>query len=135
MVIARALFDSKNSPEYRVVSAIETGDIRIAVSDDSLSELSRVVRYDDIRERMTSPILALEIGLYIGVMGDFCTPERHEWPSMGDRKDWWVLDLAFDSGADYIVTDDGDFSEVGKLGLEAITPSQLLEEVHDEEVD
>lgn len=135
MIIARALFDSRNSPEYRVVSAIETGEVRIAVSDDSLSELSRVVRYGDIREKMTSPVLALEIGLCIGVMGYFCTPERHEWPSMRDSKDWWVLDLALDSGADYIVTDDNHFSEVDELGFEAITPSQLLEEIHDEEAD
>jgi predicted nucleic acid-binding protein len=42
-----------------------------------------------------------------------------------DRKDWYVLDLAFDSGADYLVTRDQGFDPARDF-FEILTPPELL---------
>jgi predicted nucleic acid-binding protein len=48
---------------------------------------------------------------------------------MPDEKDWWVLDLAYDSAADHIVTNDGHFLDRAErlrvYGFDVLTPEQL----------
>lgn len=61
-------------------------------------------------------------------MGTMFHPRRLDWPSLSDPSDGWLLDLAYNSGADYIVTYDQaarDAAEV--LGFASVFPEDLLE--------
>lgn len=69
-----------------------------------------------------------------GVVDYICSVSNHReiyylWrPFLRDPKDDLVLELAVESEADYIVTHNlKDFAEVGRFGLEAITPAEFLE--------
>jgi predicted nucleic acid-binding protein len=64
-------------------------------------------------------------------MGDLYRPRRYDWPSLRDPNDRWVLDLAFESGADFVVTWDPDLLEYTRdrgvpHGFDVLTPSRLL---------
>lgn len=52
---------------------------------------------------------------------------HYEWPSLSDIKDWYLLDLLFDSGADALVTEDKQILKAGRfLKLEVLRPDELL---------
>jgi predicted nucleic acid-binding protein len=40
---------------------------------------------------------------------------RYDWPSLKDKKDWYLLNLLFDSGADGLITQDQRVLEAGKF--------------------
>jgi len=54
-------------------------------------------------------------------------PIRRDWPSIPDQNDGWMLDLAFEATADFIVTWDRHLldSEL-PFHIEVLKPSQLL---------
>ncbi len=68
-------------------------------------------------------------------MGILHHPRKYDWPIMPDPKDRWLLDLAFELRADYIVTRDRHFldivPELSKLGFAVLTPPGLLGELAD----
>jgi predicted nucleic acid-binding protein len=60
-------------------------------------------------------------------MGELYWPRRQDWPSLVDQKDWWALDLAWASEADFIVTRDKAILRAGKkLKLAVLEPPELL---------
>lgn len=104
-----------------------TGGVRLALSDDFLSELTRKVQDPNVEGRIESVGLAFEIALDLAFMGYHHHPRRYPWRALRDPNDRWVLDLAFDSGADYIVTWDRDLlDDAPPLGFEVRLPPQLL---------
>lgn len=111
-----------------MLDAVATGDVRMAISDDQLSELVRVVGYEELETRIGRPVRAFEVALDLGTMGFMYHPRRLDWPSLRDAKDGWIFDLAHASGADYIVTYDEDVHDAAlELGFKAILPEELLE--------
>ena len=110
------------------VRAIASGEATLAISDDYLSELVRVMGYPEIEERIERPVRAFETALDVGAMGVMYHPRRLDWPTLRDVGDNWVFDLAYESGADYIVTIDRDIRDAAsELGFNAIYPGDLLE--------
>ncbi len=127
MVIIAALVGREDASSHLLLSAVETGDVRLALSDEGLRELHRVTRYSKVEAMIPSPARALRIGQAMGTMGKLHHPRRLEWPSVLDRGDWWILDLAFESGADYVVT--GNERHLGParvLGFEVLTPQETI---------
>lgn len=136
MVVLAAIFGSEGGASARVLRAVATGEARLAISDEGLRELLRVARYEEFRREAAAPVRALEIGLEIGLMGRLYHPPRHDWPTLPDPKDHWVLDLAFEAGlresrTPYIVTLDKHFldraEELEAMGFRVLTPPQLLD--------
>lgn len=98
-----------------------------ACSDDQLSVLVRVVGYGDIEVQIERPVRAFEIALDLGTMGFMYHTRRLNWPSLANQNDGWIFDLAFTSGADYIVTyDNAVHSAAERLGFRAVYPEDLL---------
>jgi predicted nucleic acid-binding protein len=63
-------------------------------------------------------------------MGQIFYPKMLDWPTLRDRKDWWILDLAYEAGADFIVTRDKKVLTAGTvLGFEVLTPPEFLKEL------
>ncbi len=125
-VAVRASLGSADASSAAVVDAVETGTVRLALSDDYLDELARVMGKRKVRRRADVG-RAFRVALVLAHMGAVYRPTRHEWPSIPDRKDWWLLDLAFESGADAIVTwDTRHLGPAGSLGFVVLNPPELL---------
>lgn len=130
MVVLAGLMGRENASSDRVLTAVETGEVRIALSDDGLRELNRVSRYLGVEARMSSPARALRVGLSMGLMGELYRPAHLEWTAIPDRGDWWLLDLAFEANVDYIVTrNERHLGLARSYGFEVIQPPQLLAEL------
>lgn len=141
MVVVRGIVGRRDGADALVLRAVATGEVRLAVSDDGLRELQRVMGYGSVREKISDPSRAFAVGLDIGVMGTLFRPRRYDWPTLPDPKDRWVLDLAYEAGssesrAPHVVTHDGHFldhrAQLEALGFRIVTPEQLLDEVRPE---
>lgn len=129
-VVVAALLGRPGSSNAAVVREVATGGVRLAVSDDFLSELTRKVQDPNVEGKIGSAGRAFEIALDLGFMGRHHLPRRYPWRALRDPNDRWILDLAFDAGADLIVTWDGDLVEdAPPLGFEVRTPPDLLSEL------
>lgn len=130
MVVVGAIMGKPDSADAEVFRSVVTGEAQLAVSDAFLSELVRVMHYPYVESKINSPGRAFEVAVDLMHMGSWYRPRPLEWPSLRDLKDWWVLDLAFESGADYIVTRDLDLLEdAPPLGFEVRTPPEFLTEL------
>lgn len=136
MVVVRSVMGRHGNADSSVLRAVAVGDVRLAISDDGLTELQRVMGYDFVRERAAEPARVFAAGLDVGMMGRLFRPRKLDWPTLPDPKDHWVLDLALEAGsaesrAPYIVTRDGHFldrrTELEAMGFRILTPEQLLE--------
>jgi|SRR5215210_4920385 len=111
----------------RVVRAAGTGAIRLALSDAFLTEAVEVVRRLDRQGQIVSAALAFESGLDLWSHGTLYHPTRHDWPSVPDRGDHWVLDLAWEAKADYITTWDPHLTRPAlPFTIDAIEPQELV---------
>lgn len=129
-VVVAALLGRPGSANARVIEEVATAGVRLALSDDFLSELTRKVQDPNVEGKIGSAGRAFEIALDLGFMGYHHRPRRYPWRALRDPNDRWILDLAFDSGADFIVTWDGDLIEdAPPLGFEVLTPPLLLAEL------
>lgn len=105
-VVISALIGSERASSYRVVRAAGTGEVRLALSDAFLAELVRTVRRRYEQGMIVNAARAFEVALDVGLMGELYTPAGHEWPSVSDPGDYWLPDLAWEAGADFVVSGD-----------------------------
>lgn len=126
-VIVRALTGSPDSTSSRVVRAVGTGGVRLTLNDDFLTELVRVMRYPRVESAIGSAGRAFEIALDLGTMGRMYRTGRRDWRSVPDPKDGWMLDLAWESRADYIISWDPHLTDATMpFPVEVLAPPQLL---------
>lgn len=125
-VVVSALIGHEEAASHRVCKAVGATDVLLAISDAFLIELTRVVGYPDVETRIASHARAFRIALDIGVMGAKYRPRRYDWPSLLDPNDGWMLDLAWETQADYIVIRDGHLNAKLPFPVEVLTPPQLL---------
>jgi putative PIN family toxin of toxin-antitoxin system len=127
MIVVSGVMGRTDASDARTLEAVETGRVQLALSDDWLRELADVMNRDFIMKRETVPGRAFRAGLTLGLMGTLFRPAHFDWVSLTDHKDWWMFDLAYASGADFVVTrDQRVLSVAGQLGFDAITPPELL---------
>jgi putative PIN family toxin of toxin-antitoxin system len=130
LVVVSALIGPDRGSSRRLVYAVATGEARLAVSDDFFREVSRVIRYPDVTPKIRGPVRAFEVALEISQAGEMNYPRRLDWPSLPDRKDGWMLDLAWNSTADYIITRDPHLLNLTPpFPVEVLEPHQLLAEL------
>ena len=127
VVFVGAVLGSKSGADALVSRAVATGEVRLALSDDALRELVRVLGYPEVEAKIERPVRAFEVALAVGLMGTLYHPKRLDWPSLRDPKDGWVFDLAFEAGADFIITRDTHVLDAGRtLGFEVKTPPEVV---------
>ena len=130
VVVLSALMGRPDASSAAVVREVATGGVRLALSDDFLVELTRKVQQPEVEDKIRSSGRAFEIAFDLGFMGFHHRPARYPWRGLRDPKDRWVLDLAAEVGADYVVTWDPDLIEdAPPLGFQVLTPPQLLGEL------
>lgn len=130
MVILGAIIGREGSVNDQILRAVATGEVVLAVSDEGYRELIRVMGYDDVKAKVTDPARAVAIALDVGMAGNLYQPRRYDWPTVRDPKDGWLLDLAYESGAEHVVTDDphliGQRPALEELGFSIIAPPELV---------
>ena len=110
-----------------MLEAVETGLVRLALSDAWLIELYRVFGYPDIKKYLPDPARVFRAASSLSLMGQLFQPRKLDWPSLSDPKDWWILDLADAAQADVIVTFDKAVIKAAKrLNMTVQSPSELL---------
>jgi putative PIN family toxin of toxin-antitoxin system len=126
-VVIRALIGSTEASSYRMVRLAATGDIRLAHSDEGLRELTRVVGEKDEEGLVRSASKAFGVAMDLWTHGTLSHPTRRDWPSIPDPDDGWMLDLAFEATADYIVSWDPHLTySTMPFPVEVKTPSVFL---------
>jgi predicted nucleic acid-binding protein len=103
MVVVSSIIGNPEGADAAIIDVVATGEARLAISDDQLSELVRVMGYGDIESQIERPVRAFEAALDLGTMGFMHHPRRLDWPSLTDQSDGWIFDLAYASNADYII--------------------------------
>lgn len=126
-VVVTALLGEKDASSSRIVDAVKTGEVRLALSVAFLKELSETVRRPRVQNNISEPARAFTMGLDLGVIGTLYRPARYDWPSVPDPKDYWQPDLAWEARADYIVAWDPHLTRARlPFPVEVVTPPQLL---------
>lgn len=126
-VVIRALIGNAEASSYRMVRLAATGDVRLAHSDEGLRELIRVVQEKDEEGLVRSASRAFGVAMDLWAHGTLYHPTRRDWPSIPDPDDGWMLDLAFEATADYIVSWDPHLTySTMPFPVEVKTPSVLL---------
>jgi predicted nucleic acid-binding protein len=70
---------------------------------------------------------AFGVAMDLWAHGTLYHPTRRDWPSIPDPDDGWMLDLAFEATADYIVSWDPHLTySTMPFPVEVKTPSVLL---------
>jgi putative PIN family toxin of toxin-antitoxin system len=125
--IVTALIGDEGASSYQVLNAVGTGDVGVALSDAFLVELVRTVRNRYRQGLISSASRAFEVALDLGLHGELRRPPGWDWPSVPDPGDRWMPDLAYDAGADFIVTWDRHLLDAElPFGVEVVTPPELL---------
>ena len=60
MVVIRAVVGRREAADALILRAVATGEVRLAISDDGLRELQRVMNYDFVREKIADPVRAAD---------------------------------------------------------------------------
>ena len=117
---------SRNGASFKLLSLIDSDKFTFTLS------VPLVLEYEAVAKRM-SRNLGLTHADIEDVVDYLCTIGKHRkvhflWrPNLKDPGDDFVLELAFESGCNYIVTHNiKDFKDIKKFKLKAITPQELL---------
>lgn len=120
---------SRNGASYKLLSLLGKGLYQPCISVPLVFEYEDVLR----RENAAYPLSEREIDDFLDYLCSVA--ERRSvfflWrPMLRDPEDDFILELAVESGSNYIITHNvKDFQGCRRLGVEAITPRQLLEEL------
>ena len=104
VLIAALTTRDEDAESRRVVRAAGTGAIRLALSDELLKEAVEVVQRKDRHGQIVSASLAFEAGMDLWSHGSMYHPFRLDWPSIPDQEDYRVLDLAWATKVDDIIS-------------------------------
>jgi len=127
-VLCAGLYSSKGA-SFRVLQAIKKDRLKLVMSTTLLFE------YEDILKR-NQIVLGLSDEEIEKILDYLCLQSEHQkiyflWrPRLPDPKDDHLLELAVASGTKLIVTHNTkDFKGIGKFGIRALTPKELMEEI------
>ncbi len=120
---------SRNGASFKLLSLIDSNKFTFVLS------VPLVLEYEAVAKRI-SKILGLTHADIEDVVDYLCTIGKHRkvhflWrPNLKDPGDDFVLELAFESECNYIVTHNiKDFKDIKKFNLKAITPQELLRKI------
>jgi uncharacterized protein len=95
------------------------GNLRFIFSSSYLEELERVVDYPSIERFKITRGLTLRLVRNLYDFGEYLPiVPKYDWPSLTDKKDWYLLNLLLEAEADGLITQDKKVLQAGqKLGM------------------
>lgn len=132
-VLISGLISKKGAPG-QILDAWLRGRFRNCISPAILSEISRVVKYPRIAERLETD--EAEQMLYLlSALADWVEVKVELGVLTRDPSDDMYLSCAVEAGADYLVTGNAShFEEAGAIyqGVRIVSPSTFLEIIREE---
>ncbi len=126
-----AAMRSKRGASNLLLRLLGTGDWQAHIS------IPLILEYEEICQRLLPP-LGLSHEQINDFLDYFCTVCHHHrifylWrPYLKDADDDFLLDLAVEAGADFIITfNKKDFVGVEKFAIQALTPKEFLQKTGD----
>lgn len=128
-VVIRALLGADSGHSYMLMEAVGTAEILPVLSDSGMKEIHTLV--ERMKWQISDSARAFRIGADLWRHGILCHPQEIAWDAVTDAKDHWILDLAWDSGADYIATVDNKhlIRATMPFPVEVLHPTQLLSKI------
>lgn len=124
-VLVSALGFGGKPLECLLLSIVES-DIEVAFSDETLSELRRVMEYEHL------PFTEVEKRRYPEILGELAVVVEPDMNvnEVRDEDDDIFLECALEADADYIVSGDDDLLELEEFrGVSIVTPEEFLRQV------
>jgi putative PIN family toxin of toxin-antitoxin system len=120
------LVAKQGSLTERFYRAFSRSDICLVFSSELTLELQEIVAYPKVVAKGVTPAIAFRLAREIYELGEYYPRvNRYDWPSLKDKKDWYLLNLLFDSGADGLITQDQSVLDAGKfLGMPVFSLSE-----------
>ncbi|GAA5504092.1 hypothetical protein Dxin01_03860 [Deinococcus xinjiangensis] len=105
-------------------AAFRRREVVLVFSEASLSELQRVLDYPGVTRLNITSGQAFAAASQLLMLGEYHAPvPSYSWPSLTDKKDWFLLDLLYHSEADALISRDKRVLEAGvALGLPVREP-------------
>lgn len=129
-IVIGALTGREGSYKNQLVDAIRGGRVPFVTSEDFFTELYRVVAYEDVEPFIWSPARAIRTVIDLFTLGRKLSPTRYPWPSVTDEKDHWMLDLAWEAKAAYIISEDSHLSGVAMpFNVEILSAREAMEKL------
>lgn len=132
---ANVLLNAITAPANTILGRLNTrfrhNEIRVVFSEALLKEFQQILEYPRIQERFK---LGAADGFAVArdllLLGEYVAPVlRFDWPTLTDPKDWYLLDLLFETRADALVTQDNAVLRAGEiLALPVLHPRALQAE-------
>ena len=109
----------------RILDMAANGAIRLAVSDDILNEIERVLR----RPKFGWPQEQIDDAIRrLGVFAEHVEPKQRVDVVKDDPTDNRILECAAASGSEYLVSGDKHLLKVGQYqGVKIVTPADFVE--------
>ena len=123
---------SKRGASYKLISSLASKQFDLNIS------VPLILEYESIAIRHLDNLLIDKNDLenflnYICTIGNKCKIFFLWRPFLKDPKDDFVLELAANSGSDFIITyNQKDFKGSNKLGIAVLTPKELLNILEEE---
>ncbi len=120
---------SRRGASYRLLTLVGSGEFEIAVS------VPLVLEYESAAKRILAslPLSESDLGDILDYICSVASRRKihYLWrPQLSDPGDEMVLELAVESGSDFIVTyNKGDFQGTDRFGIRVVTPKEVLEEI------
>ena len=128
-VLIAAMIGKETSIEKRLYQSSRRRECIFVTSEELFDELQRVVDYPNIIKRGVTPAVAAGMVFNLLHLGEYhSTVKKLEWPSLTDKKDWYLLDLLYSSQSDALFTRDKAVLKAGKaLAMPIFHPEELLQ--------
>ena len=115
-VLIPAMIGKESSFEKRLYQCSRRRECIFVTSEELFDELQRVVDYPNIIKLGITPAIAASMVFNLLHLGEYhSVVKKLEWPTLNDKKDWYLLDLLYHSQADALFTRDKAVLKVGKL--------------------
>jgi putative PIN family toxin of toxin-antitoxin system len=118
-VLVAAIKARENSLASRLYQSFLRLEFRLVFSAPLAKELGNVLSYPNILARGMNPTIAFRIAQNLYEKGEYVSRVSElDWPTLTDKKDWYLLDLLFGSQATALITQDKKVIAAGqKLGM------------------
>ncbi len=128
-VLLNGITGRSNTLSRRIYEAFQRGELQFVISEALLAELENVFDYSTVMALGVTPRTAARVMRELMLLGEYIAPvPRYDWDSLPDTKDWYLLDLLFESRADALVTQDKKILSTGaKLRMPVYKMEQIAE--------
>lgn len=126
-VLIPAMIGKDSSFEKRIYQCSRRRECIFVTSEELFDEFQRVVDYPQIIELGITPAIAASMVFNLLHLGEYhSVVKKLEWPTLTDKKDWYLLDLLYHSQADALFTRDKSVLKTGKvLDIPVFHPREL----------